>query len=249
MINNKKILAVVTARGGSKGVPFKNVKTLLGKPLFLWSVLQGLNSKYIDKTVVSSNCDKVFSEFHNFSNKNPHFAENNKLKFIQRPDEISTDTSKNEDALIHAIHWKRDIFKEEYDIILNLQPTSPCRLDNLIDKCIELYENGGYDSLLTGNKITPFLWRKEEKWIYNVDKNDCCDRKMRQQFREDEFLYHDCGSIYLIKKDILLEKKCRIGYNPAIYEVDYLNSLQIDTEFDFDLIENMLKARNINSLI
>lgn len=247
MINDKKILSVVTARGGSKGIPFKNVVYLLDKPLFIWSVEASLKSKYVDLTVVSSNCEKVHKYFCIFKRKNNISDE--KLKFIKRPDNISTDISINEDALIHSLSYLECMDYNDFNTVINLQPTSPVRLNGLIDKCIEKYENGSYDSLLTGQKITPFLWRKEDKWIYNVDKNDCCKRKMRQQFREDEFLWHDNGSVYIVNKDILIEKKCRIGYNPCVFETDDLNSFQIDNKFDFSIIENIIKVRRLNSLI
>jgi CMP-N,N'-diacetyllegionaminic acid synthase len=247
LINNKKILCVVTARAGSKGIPKKNIRPLLGKPLFMWSVLAGLESKYVDKTVVSSNDQEAYEIFHQFNQSNNElYTRSNKLKWIQRPDELSGDLSRNEEALIHAIHWKRDVFKEEYDIIINLQPTSPCRLSGMLDRSIEAYIEGGYDSLLTATKDTPFIWQKiDGKWIYTVDKNDCCDRKMRQEFQESEFIWHDCGNIYIVDTKILLDKKCRIGYNPCIFEIEGINNIQIDDEFDFELIEKMLKMKKL----
>ncbi len=241
MIGNEKILSVITARGGSKGIPMKNVKPLLGKPLFMWSVLASLHSKYIDKTVISSNCPECRKIFENQK------EELNKIglaQWIQRPDELSGDFSKNEEALIHAMLMQEDI----YEWTINLQPTSPCRFD-LIDRCIEQCFKGGYDSLLTGEKTTPFLWKRENnKWIYVVDKNDCCNRKMRQEFKEEEFVYHDCGSVYLVRNEILLDKHCRIGNNPCVFEVNGVNSLQIDEEFDFYLIEQIIKYKNLNTL-
>ena len=273
MINNKKILSVITARGGSKGIKNKNVKELQGKPLFLWSVLASLNSKYIDMTVVSSNCPKVFEEFQKFTKgTNYEYNDNNKLKFIQRPEEISGDLSINEEALIHSVHWIRDMFKKEFDIICNLQPTSPVRLNGILDKSIEAYINGEHDSLLTALEVTPFLWQKiKGKWDY-IDRNfsfdyvkrpyqsyeqyqlvksfdNCCERKMRQQIEtENKLLYHDNGNIYLTDTKVLRNNNCRIGKNPIVFPIDNLNSLQIDTEFDFKLIENMIKAYNLENL-
>jgi CMP-N,N'-diacetyllegionaminic acid synthase len=260
VINNKKVLCVVTARAGSKGIPLKNVRELMGKPLFLWSVEAGLQSKYVDMTVVSSNCNEVWNCFHKYSNdldkkdpkNNPAYL--NRMKFIQRPDELATDTSKNEGALMHAVHWSRDLLKQDCDIVVNLQPTSPIRLNKLMDRCLEKYDNGGYNSLLTATKTTPFLWRRGDgKWGYNIDKNDCCNRKMRQQFLDteenSEFVWHDNGSVYVVDRKILMKTGCRIGDNPGVLETGRLNSLQIDEEFDFELIENMAKVYDLRSLI
>lgn len=259
MINNKKVLVVVTARAGSKGLPGKNYKYLLGQPLFIWSMLAGLKSKYVDKVVLSSNCHVCASIFCDFllgvyqqvERGEQDTLNSDKSFFIARPEEFSTDTSKNEEALIHVMNTLKTIISQEYDIIVNLQPTSPCRMGGLLDSCLEAYSLGGYDSLLTATKETPFFWRREgdNKWIYNIDYNNCCDRKMRQQFKENEFLYHDCGNIYIVDSRILLDKRCRIGYNPMVFEISGMNGLQIDTEWDFELIETMAKNRNMESLV
>lgn len=279
MIGNKKILCVVTARKGSRGIHGKNYKELLGKPLFMWSVLAGLQSEYIDRTIVSSNCEEVYSILSKFVNpiinKRSCLSVDKRWEagpvpfFIQRPDEISGDLSKNEEALIHTLG---SITAEKFDIIINLQPTSPIRLDLLLDKCIEAYHNGGHNSLLTANRKTPFFWQKiDGKWEYidryfsmeNVKKSheskkrwqlaksfdDCCDRKMRQDLKEQEFLFHDNGNVYITDTEVLLRTECRVGDRPCVFEVDDFNSLQIDTEFDFKLIETMLKVKGIDSPI
>jgi len=248
MIRNKKVLAVILARAGSKGIPMKNVRDLLGKPLFIWSVLAALQSKHVDAVVVSSNCKNCHEELKKWTN-DPSEREkySGNILWVDRPDEISGDLSTNEEALIHVLNsFKSD----NIGTVVNLQVTSPCRLDGLVDRCIEAYDEGGYDSLLTGTKDTPFLWKKENgKWIYPVDKNDCCDRKMRQEFTEEEFTYHDNGNLYITESRILLDKECRIGYNPCVFETSGINGLQIDEEFDFELIETMAKVKKLGSLI
>lgn len=287
MIGNKKVLCVVTARAGSKGIKGKNYKDLLGKPLFMWSVLAAMESKYIDRIVVSSNCAEVYAILSKFVDpiidKRSHLPVDKRWEagsvpfFIQRPDEISGDLSKNEEALIHALNFYKDRGGSEYDVVINLQPTSPCRFSGLLDRCIEAYHEGGYDSLLTAKKYTPFFWQKiDGKWEYidryfsiaNVKKlyqskkewqmvksfDDCCNRKMRQELKgldEDtsDFLLHDCGSVFIVNSEVLLKTGCRIGNNPCVFEIDKLNSLQIDTEFDFELIETMLKMRDMDSPI
>lgn len=256
MIGNKKIFCVITARKGSVGIPGKNYRKLLDKPLFMWSVEAALQSKYVDIVAISSNCESCRREYIDFI-RDAEFIEDRKeteVMWIQRPDKYSTPTSKNEDALIHALQQIKMIRNFIPEIIVNLQPTSPCRLNNLLDKCIEEYYNGEYDSLLTAEKHTPFMWQKKyNKWIYNVDKNDCCNRKMRQELEENaensEFVWHDNGNIYMVDSKILLDKKCRIGYNPCIFETTGINNIQIDEEFDFKLIEKMTEIENLSSLV
>jgi CMP-N,N'-diacetyllegionaminic acid synthase len=273
VIENKKILAVITARGGSKGVPGKNCRKLMGEPLFMWSVYASLASQYIDKTVISSNCpevEKIYTK-RMYTGSGWDTVNTSNLEFIKRPDEISGDLSKNEEALLHAYNWMKDK-DEEFAVVINLQPTSPIRTKRLLDRCIEEYHKGGYDSLLTGSKHTPFLWQKKNgKWEYidrhfsiaNVKKpyqkskqwqmvksfDDCCKRKMRQELTEEEFFYHDSGNIFISNAKMLLSTGCRIGKNPCVFEVDRFNSLQIDEEFDFQLIEEMAKAKGLNTLV
>lgn len=247
MINNKKILSVITARGGSKGIPGKNYRGLMNLPLFMWSVYASVQSKYVDKTVISSNCVDCLKIYLEYVKKDEKLKN---VSWIQRPDKFATDISKNEEALIHATTHSIKYLDIDPDIVINLQPTSPCRTEGLLDKCIEKYFLGNYDSLLTARKETPFVWQKiNGEWEYTVDKNGCCNRKMRQSFKENEFLFHDNGNIYIMDTNILLQTKCRIGKNPYIFETDKINSLQIDEEFDFNLIENMAKAYNLKSLI
>lgn len=219
-------------------------------PLFIWSIKAAEQSKYIDGIILSSNCEaclRICEEYLDKRESREGEGEFALFGWIKRPEEYCTGTSKNEEALIHTVEWLKE---DKYDIIMNLQPTSPCRFDGLIDRCIEEYYNGGYDSLLTGHKTTPFLWRKiEGQWEYSVDSNDRCDRKMRQDFEEWEFLYHDCGSIYMTDTKILLDTECRIGYNPCVYETRGLESKQIDEKADFEFIQELLKVRGFESPI
>ena len=276
MINNKKILSVITARKGSKGIKNKNIRELMGKPLFEWSVLASINSKYVDKTVISSDSEKIEEIYIENIKKDKKWKE---VSFIKRPKSISGDLSKNEEALIHAYNEMKEIYKIKFSVILNLQPTSPCRIGGLIDKCIFEYDKGEYNSLLSANSETPFFWQKiNNKWEY-IDRyfcidyvkkiyqnkkqwqlvkffDNCCARKMRQEFRDlddesgtSDFLFKDNGNIYITNTKILLSTNCRIGDKHCVFPVDKLNSLQIDTEFDFKLIEKMAEAYNLESLI
>lgn len=251
MIGNKKILAVVTARSGSKGIKGKNYRDLLGKPLFWWSVEAAQNSKYVDHIVISSNCSNCKKAYDEYKSLAEFSEEKFNVEWIQRPEDISGDLSKNEEALIHALDYLKS---DKYDVVVNLQATSPCRTEGLVDRCIEEYHEGGYDSLLTGTKDTPFLWQnKNGKWVYNIDNHDCCDRKMRQEFKDEkddsEMILHDNGNLYITESRILLDRKCRIGYNPCVFETKGINGLQIDEEFDFELIENMAKTMKLESLV
>lgn len=251
MINNKKITVVVTARAGSQGIIGKNYKILYGKPLFLWSLISALDSKYVDNIVVSTNCENVKKITYDYTLscdcQSYLIADPNKnIILIERPEEISGPFSKNEEALKHSCLEldKRKIYS---DIVVNLQPTSPIRENNLLDKCIESYVDNnvkfGCDSLLTVNKTTPFLWSKKSD-ISFVPNYDIYNRPMRQDVeKNNQYLYFDNGNIYLMEREVLFRDNCRIGRKPFLYEIDKYNSLQIDTDFDFQIIEQYFNLR------
>ena len=255
MIEGKKVLAVVLARAGSKGVPLKNVRMLSGKPLVIWSLLAALQSKYTDYIVLSSNCSEVKKSYLDFRNEITK-EQRSKLFWIQRPNELATDISTNEEVLLHTYNHFNKFLKKDIDYLITLQPTSPVRLSveidgeiiSLVDACISSCYDLGHDSLLTVSEHTPFFWRiNKHRAKYILGEDQCCKRKMRQELKNDDFFYHDCGNLYITEKNVLLNNKCRTGNNPKLVRVSKLESLQIDEEEDFALIENMIKVRGYNS--
>jgi CMP-N-acetylneuraminic acid synthetase len=122
-----KIIAIIPARGGSKGLPRKNIKLLLGKPLVAWTIEQAKNSKYVNKVVVSTE-DKEIAEI-----SRGYGAE---VPFL-RPKELARDDSPTIDAILHALNWFEES-GEYFDIVVLLEPTSPLRDVEDKDKCVEI---------------------------------------------------------------------------------------------------------------
>ena len=131
MYKNRKFLAIIPARGGSKGLPNKNIKNLCGKPLIAWSIEAGLKSKYIDEVMVST-------DYKNIAYIAKKYGAN--VPFL-RPSDLASDTATTFDTVIHTINFYRKIFKKKYDYIVLLEPTSPlrndCDIDNMIKKVIK----------------------------------------------------------------------------------------------------------------
>lgn len=126
-------MGLIPARGGSKGVPGKNIKIINGKPLIVWSIEKGLQSKLIDKLVVSTDSEEI-----------ARISKEAGAEVVVRPDELATDTASTQDVMAHALkHYPADI-------LVLLQPTSPYRSDGLIDGCIEEFLQDDLDSLATG---------------------------------------------------------------------------------------------------
>jgi len=248
VLNGKKVISIIPARSGSLGVPGKNYKIICKRPLLWWSIEAAERSKYIDTIVVSSNCKECL----NIATSSPYYtnwSENHveghdipfKLYTVQRPDEISGPSSTTEEAMINAVKEMKNNHNMEFGYVVLLQPTSPCRNNNLIDKCLEKMIDNNADSVLTVSRHTPFFWQIDENGkAYSNYSNT--KRPMRQDILETDFLFHDCGNMYAVEEE-LLNNFGRYGRNPVIYETDSFQSMQIDTEEDFIIMENMAKIK------
>jgi len=235
MINGKEVLCVITARAGSKGLPGKNYRALNKHPLVVWSILAAQKSEIIDYTLISTNCIEV-------KKASMVYTMSRRLKTMvcDRPEHLCTENSSNEEALFHAIDYCKENVKLNPQIIVNLQPTSPIRNNNLIDKVLSFKEEHNKDSILTVSKTTPFLWKARNGFHDPIPTYDVKHRPMRQHLQVHDYYYHDNGNVYAVDIDALNQRKCRIGYNPALYLTDEFQSHQIDTEKDFLTIEHFV---------
>ena len=222
MLSRKTFLAIIPARGGSKRLPRKNILDLNGKPLIAWSIEAGLQSKYIDKIVVTSDDDEII----NISNK---FG----AQTIKRPEELASDTATTFDAIQHTIN---NIVK--YDYVVLLQPTSPLRDNNHIDKAIELLESKNADAVVSVCEMdhSP-LWSNTLDESLSM-KGFLRDEVLNQRSQDLEKYYRLNGAIYICKVDKLLEEKSfMLKDNIFAYVMDKESSVDIDEEIDFKLAQ------------
>ena len=150
MFNAMRVLAVIPARGGSKGIPKKNIKMLLGKPLIQYTIDEAKSSLYIDDVVVSTDSKEI-----------AEVSEQLGAKVIQRPPELSGDSALVVDALRYTIETLEKEYLK-YDIVLLLEPTSPLRTYSVIDECIEKFSNKGVESVTTFSETSvppDRIWR------------------------------------------------------------------------------------------
>lgn len=230
MINNKSILAIIPARGGSKGIPRKNIKLLNGKPLIAYTIEETLKSKYIDRIVVSTEEKETVKISEQFGAEVPYL----------RPLELSQDNSPTIDCVLHMVNWLKE--KENYvpDYLCLLQCTSPLRtyedIDGTIEKAITLNIDGGvsvceaevnpyWTNVFEGNKLRYFL--EEGKQITR-----------RQDLPR---VYRLNGAVYVIKTSVLLQQKTFETENITGYVMNNENSIDIDTEIDFKFAELLIK--------
>jgi len=233
MINNKKIIAIIPARGGSKGLPGKNILELCGKPLIAWTIKNALHSKYIDEVIVSTE-DKEIAKI----------SKEYGALVIERPEELARDDSPTIDAIMHVINWFES--REEYfDIVILLEPTSPLRKDNDLDNAVEHFiENiDRADSLVSVGEVhmeNPHITKKIEngyvKPLIEIDKNV----HQRQQLPKVYFPY---GVIYLALTITLKKHKTFYLERTIPYFIERWQNYEIDDIYDFIGIETILRYR------
>jgi N-acylneuraminate cytidylyltransferase len=211
-------ISIIPARGGSKGIPKKNVIPFLGQPLISYTIHQSQQSQLIDQTYVSTD--------------NKHIAEVSReagANIIERPDELALDTSSTEEALLHAL----EAIEESPDIIVLLQCTSPLRRPNDIDNTILLVRDEEYNSALSCCEDHSFYWQYEDRSAEPINY-DPSERKRRQEIEQ---WYQENGSIYVTERDILKKEKSRLGGKVGVHEMPKEMSFEIDTPEDYRIVE------------
>ncbi|MFA5743022.1 MAG: acylneuraminate cytidylyltransferase family protein [Candidatus Paceibacterota bacterium] len=234
-IHNKKILAIIPARGGSKRIPKKNIRLLAGKPLIYYSIASGLESEYIDRVVVSTEDDEVAA-----------IAKKYKAEVVKRPKKLAGDKSKTIDAVFHAI---QELGKKGYrpDIVVLLQPTSPLRTSVDVDQAIELFLKNKCDSVVGVRELDHPLY-----WTLKIDKGSLLplfgweNVKIRSQDAPKNYVSN--GAIFVITPESLEKNKGFFTKKTSAYIMPAEKSTDIDAESDFKLAELILKsyARNKN---
>lgn len=237
MINGKRVLALITARGGSKGLKGKNIKPLCGKPLLAWPIDAAKQSNYIDKIVVSTDCQKIADVAVKYG------AE---LPFI-RPDEIAQDTTTSFEVIEHALN-QLTIRGEHFDILVLLEPTSPLTQTEDIDKALEnLTENNVGAQAIVG--VTD-VEDSHPSFCLTVDKHGLI------QSYQDEFkvtrrqdltsVYRFEGSLYISQIPYLLTHETFYHQHTLPYFVPKWQAFEVDDLTDFICIEAI--AKNLKSI-
>lgn len=232
MYNNKTILALIPARGGSKGLPGKNIKPLSGKPMIAWSIEQAKKSRYVDRTIVSTE-DGVISEI-----SGKYGAE---IPFL-RPARLATDKAKSIDVILHAIGWMREK-KNIHDILMLLQPTSPLRLAEDIDKAIELLFTKDAEAIVSVCKA-----EHPPQWMNTLPKNRCMKNFIRPEFlnrarQQIPDSYRLNGAIYLGYTEYIEKQNGFLGDGTFAYVMPRERSIDIDDEADFALAQIYAQKR------
>jgi len=223
-----EFLAIIPARGGSKGIPRKNIKLLKGKPLIWHTIQAALGSKYINRVVLSTEDSEI-----------AQVAKDCGAEIINRPIELAQDETKTAPVLVDVINQLK---KENYtpDIVVLLQATCPLRDAKALDETIETFlHNPECDSVFTVKNVgwTHALWRENHDGT-PFGLYDYRNRPRRQDKSEHYNLMRETGETYIVRTDVLMDVKDFIGKKPVFHVVE--DSIDIDTEEDFKKAEELL---------
>jgi len=225
----KRILAIIPARGGSKGLPRKNILDLLGKPLIAWTIEASLNSKYITKTIVSSDDDEILD-----------ISKTYKADTIKRPEILALDTTAIEPVIKHVIdELKKE--NQEFDYLVLLQPTSPLRDVKNIDDAFDMLFKSDASALISvceiDNKILKAFKQNKDGFIEGVSNNKY--PFMRRQDLPKTYMSN--GAIYIIEVDEFLRNDSFYSDRTISYLMDEIKSMDIDTKEDLEKVKEYLK--------
>lgn len=224
------LLAIIPARGGSKSILNKNIKIFNKKPLIYWTIKSALESKLIDKVVVSSDSKRILKLSKKFG-----------ADVILRPKKISGDKATTESAVKHCIKY----FKNSFESIILLEPTSPLRTKKDIDNAIKFFKSNKLDSCFSGAKITDFLiWNLNKKSKKYSSINYDYKNRGRRQNRKLGYVENSC--IYIFKPWLIMKENNRIGGKFDIFNMKFWQSFEIDEKDDWKLIETMHKVYILN---
>ena len=237
MYKNKKILAVVPARGGSKGIILKNLRTIQGIPLLgiVGNIIKKI--KIFDRSIVSTDHNKIAKVAIEFGMEVP----------FKRPKDISGDQIGDIEVLIHALKETEKNDNQKYDIIVMLQPTSPLRKVSHVVSCIDKLIDEGYDAVWTvsenDSKNHPFKQLKLENGKIELYDNLGSDIVARQQLKP---LYYRNGIAYALTRNCLLNQKRLMTNNTGAILINE-PSISIDTQWDLELVDFILSKSMDNN--
>lgn len=223
-----EILAIIPARGGSKGLPRKNVRKLAGKPLIAHTIEHANSAQEVSRIIVSTDDQDIAD-----------VAKQYGAEVVIRPEELATDTATSETALLHVLDYlyKHESYKP--DLVVFLQCTSPVRKPEDIDEAVRLLVRQEGDSLVSVTPWHGFIWRQEDGGGQSVNFN-YMQRPRRQQLQKE---FRENGSIFIFKPWVIREGRNRLGGRIVLYPMDYWSSFEADTIEDFDLCEWILHHR------
>ncbi|MCF8026466.1 MAG: acylneuraminate cytidylyltransferase family protein [Desulfobacteraceae bacterium] len=228
MIQGKSVLAVIPARGGSKGLPRKNIRMLAGKPLIAWTIEEARQSEYIDRLILSSEDPEIIHTAQSFGCEVP---------FV-RPSDLAGDNTPGIDPILHAIG-----LLPGYDIVMILQPTSPLRMARDIDEGLEFFIQRSASVCVSVSEMS-----KSPYWMFSLDPQNY----MQPIFKHKEITNRrqDLPKIYMPNGALFISRTAYLEKKRSFYTDETMGFIMpkekchdIDDEMDFLFIEFLINTR------
>ncbi len=222
-----RVLAIIPARGGSKGIPRKNLRLLNGRPLISYAIDNALKSKYITDIYVTSDDDEILT-----------ISKKLGAKIHKRDKNLAKDETTLDPVIFNAYQDIKEMEGQDYDLIITMQPTSPLLRVESIDKALEkMTKERDIDTIISAKDDTHLSWRFENgKYLPNYKE------RVNRQYLTPTFT--ETGGFLITRKEIITENS-RIGREVELYILNSLESIDIDTYEDWNLCEYYLKRKNI----
>lgn len=226
---SERLLCLIPARGGSRGVPRKNLIDVGGKPLIAWTIEHALalagSTTGLD--VVVSTDDAEIADVARSAGAEVPFL---------RPDELARDTTATEPVVLHAIDEMERLGRGP-DAVMLLQATSPVRLPGTLARALTQFHEEGAESMVGVVPHPPFLWRLAQP---PVAEYDVAHRMRRQDMSPTDLRYRETGSLYLTRTSVYREQGNRLGGRIALFLMDEVEGIDVDTELDIAIAEKKL---------
>lgn len=231
MFEERRVLAVVPARGGSKGLPGKNLRLLGGKPMIAWTIEAAQASRRIDRVVVSTDCEEIAAVARQYGAEVPFL----------RPAELASDHARSFDALLHAIDWQEEN-GFVFDLVVWLQPTSPLRCGEDIDRAIELYFSRDAEAVVSVCETDHHPW-----WSNTLPEDGCMRDFLRPEALNSNrqqlpAFFRLNGAIYLASPQFLKINGSFYSDRTFAYVMPKGRSVDIDDAIDLCMAEALLSS-------
>jgi CMP-N-acetylneuraminic acid synthetase len=220
-----RIVAIIPARRGSKGIPRKNIKELCGKPLIAHIIETALEVREIGRVIVSTEDEKIAGIAKRYGAEVP---------FV-RPKELARDETPTLPVLQHAVKYLEEKENYKHDIVVLLYATSPLLRAERISEAINMLKEGGFDSVLSV---------VEDRGHYWIEKDGKYERLYPEVLKNRQYikpLFKENGAVYICKRDMLMEENTMVGGKIGFLKMEKEESIDIDEPFDFEFAEFLMK--------
>ncbi len=234
-----RVLGLIPARGGSKGVPRKNIKQLAGKPLLAYTAEAALAAQQLDRVILSTDDSEIAEIGQKLGLEVPFL----------RPAELANDKSPTLPVVQHALSFVEDQ-GDRFDAVCLLQPTNPLRRAADIDDCIKLMKLSGADAVVS---VLPVPAEHNPHWVYFRNADGSLRLSTGEAFpiprRQDlPPSFHREGSIYVSRRDVVMEENSLYGARVIGFEIDPARSVNIDTLEDWEYATELISRYDLNQI-